>query len=200
MPEATIRGFIERKQDWIYKHWRQRQHTVQPARQYVTGDVLPFFGKDLPIILTETNKVDIARLYFVENEFHIFAPPRYLASKRVKDLKPQLVAWYMANSLAPLEKRTREFAKLIGSTCRSVRLKAVTSIWGSCSPEQDITYNWKLALAPQTVSDYVIAHEVSHLVYKHHQRSFWDCVRRFSPEYKFHIRWLKRHGRTLSLS
>lgn len=200
VPERAILNFIESKQDWIFKHYVAGHHArSQPRRTYVTGDTLPFFGKELKIVLNETGRVDKARIFFVDKEFHIMAPVEQAERERARQLKPQLVAWYMTRSLQYLKKRSQFFADRIEAKVAGVRLKEVTSIWGSCSADQYITYNWKLALAPRVISDYVIAHEVSHLIHKHHQRTFWECVRSFDPEYTKHVRWLKRYGNTLTL-
>jgi predicted metal-dependent hydrolase len=68
------------------------------------------------------------------------------------------------------------------------------SRWGSCSSKGTLSFNWRLVLAPHDVLDYVVVHEVCHLVEHHHGRDFWRLVERRRPQYRDSKRWLDEHG------
>jgi hypothetical protein len=82
---------------------------------------------------------------------------------------------------------------------KQIRIKDISSRWGSCSGAGNLNFNWKLALAPKEVSDYVIVHELSHLRYLNHSSDFWNEVEKFFPEYKKSKKWLKEYGYLLEL-
>jgi hypothetical protein len=73
------------------------------------------------------------------------------------------------------------------------------SMWGKCTGQGEITYNWKLVMAPPRIVDYVIVHELAHLHHLNHSRDFWDCVEKVIPDHKVRRKWLKDHGQTLMI-
>jgi predicted metal-dependent hydrolase len=76
---------------------------------------------------------------------------------------------------------------------RSFAVRGQTTRWGSCSARGQISLNWKLMAAPLEVIDYVIVHELAHLVHMNHSRRFWDLVGRFHPDWRSAKAWLSRH-------
>jgi predicted metal-dependent hydrolase len=71
--------------------------------------------------------------------------------------------------------------------------------WGSCSSEGTINYNWKAIMTPVSVIDYVIAHELGHLKYPHHQPEYWQALSSIVPDCKQRRDWLKRNGSLLTV-
>lgn len=82
---------------------------------------------------------------------------------------------------------------------QSIQLKHHISKWGSCSSKKEITISQQTLLAPLWVIDYVIVHELCHLVEMNHGKSFWHIVSKFYPQYKLAIKYLKEHSQNLSL-
>ena len=80
---------------------------------------------------------------------------------------------------------------------KSVRLKNNKSTWGSCSPGGDITISSRLLLAPLEILDYVIVHELSHLVVRGHSKKFWSVVEKAVPDYREKRKWLRKNGDSL---
>ena len=70
--------------------------------------------------------------------------------------------------------------------------------WGSCSSKKNLNFNWRLILAPQEILDYVVAHELCHLKYMNHSKSFWNMVEEQIPDYKKRRKWLKDNHYLLS--
>lgn len=81
----------------------------------------------------------------------------------------------------------------------AIRVKSLRASWGSCSSSRNISFNWKLALAPPEVLDYVIVHEICHLVHMNHSPQFWDLVEKVKPDAKVCKQWLKKNGVLLDL-
>lgn len=82
---------------------------------------------------------------------------------------------------------------------RSVKIKTLSSRWGSCGIHDDIHINWVLILAPAHVLEYVVVHELCHLRYRNHSAEFWQLVAEHLPDYQESRQWLKDHGRSLML-
>lgn len=86
------------------------------------------------------------------------------------------------------------FAPAMGVSYGKVRVKAMTSLWGSCSARGDLSFNARLLDAPPAVLDYVVVHELAHRRWRGHGRRFWDFVHRHCPDAREHRRWLRLNG------
>jgi predicted metal-dependent hydrolase len=96
-----------------------------------------------------------------------------------------------------LESRTREFAERVGANPRKVSVRDTASRWGSCSVARSISLSWRLILAPAFVLDYVVAHEVAHLLEMNHGPRFWKIVRGLVDDVKRPQAWLRKNGVSL---
>jgi hypothetical protein len=93
--------------------------------------------------------------------------------------------------------RAAHWAPQLGVTFGRVRVKDQRSLWGSCTPNGDLNFNWRLSLAPPEVLDYVVIHELAHRLEMNHSRRFWAHVARLCPEHRVHRRWLRKNGEAL---
>jgi predicted metal-dependent hydrolase len=71
--------------------------------------------------------------------------------------------------------------------------------WGSCSSNGILKFNWRLIFAPKDVIQYLVVHEIAHIVHMNHSKKFWDLVEKIYPEYKGPKTWLKNNGAKLHL-
>jgi hypothetical protein len=99
--------------------------------------------------------------------------------------------------MARFHARASYWAPLLGVTFGRVRVKDQRSLWGSCSPNGDLNFNWRLTLAPPEILDYVVVHELAHRLEMNHSPRFWAHVARVCPEHKARRRWLRKNGRAL---
>lgn len=104
--------------------------------------------------------------------------------------------------LAELKKRAREvflaraayYAPLVGVRCGRIAVRSQHSKWGSCSSKGNLNFNCLLLLAPAEALDYVVVHELCHMLEMNHSPRFWAQVERVLPDYKSARKWLKDHG------
>ena len=95
--------------------------------------------------------------------------------------------------------RTEYFSKQLNLYPNQIRIKSLRSRWGSCSSKKNINLNWKLIHTPLRVIDYVIVHELCHLVHMNHSKEFWNKVKSHIPDYKKDKNWLKEYGNFIEL-
>lgn len=93
--------------------------------------------------------------------------------------------------------RASLWAPRLGVTFGRVRVKDQRSLWGSCSREGNLNFNWRLTLAPAEVLDYVVVHELAHRLEMNHSRRFWAHVETLVPDHRAHRRWLRKNGEAL---
>ncbi len=93
--------------------------------------------------------------------------------------------------------RCRYFSELTGYRPVSVSISSARSRWGSCGAKGTINFSWRLAMAPPEVIDYVVVHELVHLIERNHSARFWRRVAEIIPDHKLHRRWLRENGHLL---
>jgi predicted metal-dependent hydrolase len=87
-----------------------------------------------------------------------------------------------------------EEAGQLGVAYRRIRIGGQRTLWGSCSPGGTLSFNWRLVLAPAAVFDYVVVHEVCHLLVPNHSQRFWALVEERRPHWREQRAWLREHG------
>ncbi|WP_051640755.1 M48 family metallopeptidase [Thiomicrorhabdus sp. Milos-T2] len=107
-----------------------------------------------------------------------------------------LEAFFKQQAESYLIPQTQIYAKVMGLTYQSVTVKGYKSRWGSCYSDGRIQFNWRLMQAPQWVVDYVIVHELAHLIHANHSKAFWQVVETSYPQTKAAKQVIKQHGRT----
>ena len=116
------------------------------------------------------------------------APILDLASLTLTEKQGRRLARYAITETARLE------AARIGVSFRRISIRDTRSRWGSCSTTGTLSFSWRLALAPRSVLDYVVVHELCHLRHHDHSRRFWALVEDVRPTYRDDRRWLDDHG------
>lgn len=107
---------------------------------------------------------------------------------------------YIAAAKEYFPKRTAYFRELTGGSYNRITIRDQKTRWGSCSARGTLSFNWRLMLAPPTIADYVIVHELCHLTYMNHSAAFWKKVESVYPDYHNARKWLKEHGHELIVS
>lgn len=105
--------------------------------------------------------------------------------------------WLIAEARRDLLAASEKYAATMSVRIRRVSVRDQSARWGSCSSSGDLSYSWRLVLAPPHVLDYVAAHEVAHLRHMDHSPRFWRLVLTHCPDAQRAKRWLKRHGAEL---
>ena len=123
-----------------------------------------------------------------------------VVSGAAEHLARRLGDWLRREAHALLEARTRQKAACIGREVARVFVRDTRSRWGSCARDGRVHYSWRLVFAPDFVLDYVVAHEVAHLVYMSHGPRFRALVERLTPRRAEAEAWLRVHGAALLLT
>ena len=98
-----------------------------------------------------------------------------------------------------IPKRVAYYHAMTGGTYKRISIRDQKTRWGSCSSKGTLSFNWRLMLAPPTVLDYVVVHELCHLNNMNHSKAFWQAVETVYPDYRNARKWLKDHGSELTL-
>lgn len=167
--KAAIEAFLAEKTGWIQKH---------------LAPFLEMYGSQFP---GETGNSESGKRSGMEKKYGepltAFTPEELMMfAQKAKELIPERAAWYAAQ---------------MGVTYHRITIRAQKTRWGSCSTKGNLNFNCLLVLAPPRVLDYVVVHELCHLLEMNHSLRFWAAVARVMPDYKEQRQWLRAHEREL---
>lgn len=191
---------IREKAEWIKKTLSRFAPAKKASKKrFVDGEKHLYFGEEYPLVITPTSGIATPRLNFLYNQFEVKIPSHHSPIVQRRELKEAMLRWYLDNGKRIISEKVIHFTKVLGVSYNRIVLKKVSSIWGSCSRKNNLNFNRKLIMAPHEVVDYVVIHEVCHLVHHHHRQSFWSLVRSIDPKFKDHISWLKKNQYLLTI-
>jgi len=196
LPTAEIERLIREKAGWIRKKLQlhaEAQASHQP-KVFNDGETFSLAGKSLTLRI-EAGR----RSTSVEGDRLVARLPSYEPARRERLVRRQLIDWYKQQALAHFGKRAAHFAAIIGKHPKQLTIKGYKSRWGSCHRDGRICFNWRLAMAPPSVIDYVVVHELCHLVHHNHSPAYWRLIESVLPEYRQARQWLKLNSLSLDL-
>lgn len=101
---------------------------------------------------------------------------------------------YIETARSIFTQKAAYYARLIGVTYGRISIREQKTRWGSCSAKGNLNFNWKLALMPEEILDYLVVHELAHRVEMNHSPAFWAVVAEEIPDYKTRREWLRQNG------
>jgi predicted metal-dependent hydrolase len=189
LSDDEVRRIIEAKRQWIFEkqgHPQKYKERTPPGKEVVNGESAPYLGRDYRIQVrdTDSGQVEFVRQFLV--------PPARQAKRR-----EVLKEWYIAEAKEKILRRVQQHAQELGVEFSSARIVDNRYRWGSCTVGDSVNFNWRLIKAPMFVIDYVIVHELAHLIEGNHTPEFWSIVRANTPTMEKAKDWLKEHGQML---
>lgn len=188
--DDEVRRIVDAKRQWILGKLRSSQKYEDrlhpPGKEVVSGESAPFLGRDYRIEITETESGG------VEFEQGFLVPPAKQPRRR-----EVLRDWYIGEARNRILSRAEQHARELGVEFTNARIVDNRYRWGSCTVGDSVNFNWRLIKAPMFVIDYVIVHELAHLIEPNHTAAFWSIVRAKTPTMEKAKTWLKEHGQVL---
>lgn len=182
--EKKAVDFVITNQNWIIE---KLEHIVS-SKKFETGDIISLFGQELTIWHMPQARSGV---HIVEDKLIVSGEESFLHRRTLDFIKKMAkIKFYDLSKIK---------AEQIGCKLNSVVIKDTKTRWGSCSSKNNINYNWRIALAPHFVFEYLVSHEVAHLKHQDHSKAFWNTVKELDPNYINGKNWLKNNGKTLYL-
>jgi len=195
--DADGLAFVRDKQEWILQTIAKHKHHANEIvpKRYEEGELFQFLGNDYPLRICLAKKASVQLL---NDSLYVSIKASTKTDKSAR-IKKVLWQWYQDQAIKILTEKTNTLTAKIGRECQGIQLRRTKSKWGHCTSEGFIQFNWQIIAAPEEVVDYLVTHEVSHLVHANHGLRFWRHVERLFPNYKTHQTWLKLNGHTLTV-
>jgi predicted metal-dependent hydrolase len=182
--EREAQAAIRELSPWIERRWQEvgRARAALAAR----GDTVPYLDRVLSLVF------EPSRLRAHRRGDTLFVPDG-------EESKPAIERWYRRAARQEVTQRLDQACAITGTPYTQLTIRGQRTRWASCSRSGAMSFNWRLLLAPESVLDYVVWHEVCHLQVMDHSPRFWRLVARYCPDHRAQSAWLRRHGATLVL-
>ncbi len=189
MSDKKINDFVEEKQNWIKEKLAIVNKTNNKFEGVINNREFLLYGNKYTLVLADVKRIE------TNDNFQIVVPKKTEPEKILKQLK----AWYKKIAKKILQDRLKFVEERIRLKSNSMRINDSKGRWGSCNTMGIISFNWRVILLPPQIIDYVIVHELCHLVEMNHSKKFWELVQRFLPNYAVCKKAIKEYGILLSL-
>jgi hypothetical protein len=198
LSQRDIIGFVEKKSDWVRKKL-DLNHEMQeklPPREFNPGEKLLYLGEVYSLEVRERRHAGVS---CKKDKILVSIRPWTPERLRALFVRRELIIWYAEMAQIKLIERVTHFMGRVGAKPTAVRVKDLRSRWGSCSTRGVLNFSWYIIMAPPPVLDYLVVHELCHLVHRNHSAEYWKLVETHLPGHREKRKWLRENGRFLTL-
>jgi len=184
--DSEIRKLVTRKSKWIIKTKQKVEQKISKVtkKDFKTGESFLFLGRKYNLVVINDGDYPL----FFNNE-------SFLLSKEYHNYAREIfIQWYKEQACTIIKERASYYSNLSGLRYNKIGITNAKRRWGSCSAKNNLNFSWRLIMAPLSVIDYIIIHELAHIKEKNHSKKFWHFVESILPNYKNQDRWLKENG------
>jgi len=195
-----IEKFIAEKRIWIYQKLARKKalNREKPKREFVNGQGFLYLGRSYRLKFVDNSEIKPGRSSKAA-PLRLWRDHFELAQSEKANARNHFVSWYRKQIKNQLKERIPRYDKRIGVTIKDVRISDLGHRWASCGRNGVVNFNWRSVMAPVWVFDYILVHEMVHMIERGHTDRFWHLVTRVIPDYEEHVRWLNENGADLDL-
>ena len=190
IPASKIHTFTSGKAEWIYNHTKGSDRPQAPVRRYCDGEIWPWYGKNIKLrILSGTKPWAEVK----GEELFVTIPPDVTPAIRSLLIRKILIQFFKISLHEYTIPFVMRFAGKFSVPVPVVKIHGQETKWGACT-SRSVIFNLKLCMAPPDIIEYVVAHELCHLVHPDHSQRFWGALREVMPDYQERRVYLKKNG------
>ena len=198
-PDRQVEAFVRKKAAWILHHSVQASLTAAP-RRFISGETLPYLGRNLRLIVNNTPEVRTPQVRFDHWRFHVEAPYDLIGPERLDRIRRAFINWYRARAAHRLPTRIDQWLPHFPTKIQpKVLIRDQRLRWASCAPDGTLRFNWRVMMLKPALIDYIVVHELAHLTIKSHATPFWNLVTQTMPDAQTRRQHLKEAGMFLPL-
>jgi predicted metal-dependent hydrolase len=196
LTEDQIERLVLKKTSWIKQKLHiQSSIQVPRSKEFIAGEAFSYLGRTYRLRILEGESG--ARL---KNGYLEVTLPRSLEdSEQHLAIRRSIIRWYQDHAHERLQTKTIRFKNILGVEPKKIVIKDFKTKWGSCSQNGEVSFNWRIVMAPNRVMDYIVVHELSHLINHDHSVAFWKNLRNVIPDYELDKDWLRVNSQHLFL-
>ena len=190
LDENEIEKYIYKKRFWIWEKLAIKKSTTEEMyeKKFISGESFSYLGRNYRFQIVEDNE-DLK----LKNGWFILSKKKQVKAKEI------FKNWYSNHLKIKIDERLELICKNAEIDKPNFKIMELGFRWGSCTKEGSLNFNWKIAMAPISVIDYVIIHEIVHLKIHTHNEKFWKEILKLMPNYLEKKDWLRLNGYVLDL-
>ena len=195
LSDGRVRELITKRTPWIKTKLKEVfERPIVKPKEYVSGEAFAYLGRNyrLKIVVGDEPSIKLKGGY-------IRATVLKADKTAQATIRSMLVSWYRQHAETRLGEKTDRLAKIVGVQPNSITVKDYKSRWGSCSKSGDISYNWRIILTPHRIVDYVVVHELCHMLEHNHSDRYWRHVKQYVSDWRECRDWLRAESSSLSI-
>jgi predicted metal-dependent hydrolase len=190
--DSILTTFLKNKHKWIIRTYRYyKKFNSNFGTKYDDGFYINYLGQKYKVDLVK-DVINSTRVSSSLNKitFHL---------RNKKYYKKYIKEWYLSQTSIIINERIAIFTRLMNVNYTSIKIKDNSTRWGSCSNKGRLNFSLYLIAFPIDIIDYVIVHELAHLIEFNHSKKFWDVVSKIDPYYKEKVNYLKKNSNLVIL-
>jgi len=188
--EEEIEKYIYKKRLWIWEKLAIKKSANEDIfeKKFISGESFSYLGRNYRLQIIEGN-----------NDLKLKSGWFILGKRKQSKAKEIFKDWYSVHLKNKIEERLELICNEKRIEKPTFRIMELGFRWGSCTKEGSLNFNWKIAMAPLSIIDYVILHEIVHLKEHTHNEKFWKEILKLMPNYLEKKEWLKINGYMLDI-
>ncbi|MDH7511994.1 MAG: SprT family zinc-dependent metalloprotease [Clostridiales bacterium] len=201
LSNEEIRELVQKKAGWIQKKqaYFRELRKLHPEKEYVSGEQVLFLGRKYRLKVIEKEDGPISELMLMGRRITISINKDMPEEKRKEIIREALTKWYYSRATEVILQRAKRYSQLLNLAPKKIIVRNQQKRWGSCSKNGALRFNWRISMAPVSIIDYVVVHEICHLKQKNHSSDFWRQVALVLPDYKKRRQWLRENLASLEI-
>ncbi len=194
--EEKIKEITRSRASWIIEKQEEIKEISEPPleKEFLSGEKLQYLGRRYRLQLIEKDEREDVSVSLKKGKFLVKIPEGLDDKKRRKIVREALLEWYYEHAENKLKERVKRYKDQVGVEPSAVKVKQQQKRWGSCTKNKELLYNWRIVMAPMSIVDYVVVHELCHLKEDNHTDRFWRILKSVIPDYEDRKEWLRVNG------
>ena len=188
LTKPQIEKVIEGKRRWIYKNLAEWQdlNATRTERKFVNGEGFLYLGRSYRLKLVAKQGEPLV----LKDGYFCLRTALRTSDKAITAFRD----FYRDKGFIRINERVSYFQVRMGVEPKSVKILDLQNRWASWTPGGNINFHWKCMMAPMTILDYIVVHELAHLLFPNHSAQFWNEVDKMMPDFQERKEWLRGHG------
>jgi len=189
--DKEIEETVKKKEYQIFKNLADQEELNRSRvnREIVNGQSYLYLGRNYRLKIENSTSESL----ILKNGYFI------LKMSEKENAFDHFKSFYKRKGLPRIKERVEYFRKKMGVQPNKVVVMELKNRWASCTKQGNLNFHWKSVMAPLSVLDYIIVHELAHLIHMNHTKAFWNEVDKVIPDYRKREEWLKRNGASMDL-
>ncbi len=191
LSSSDVKTAIEKKRSWLGEKLSEIDKIKEKKREkeFVSGEGFSYLGRSYRL------KVLKDSVLFVKangRRLEVHAPESIQEDEN--KIREAIVSWYFNRAEEKLTERARRYEGKVDVSFKGVKIKDQEKRWGSRTKNRTLLFNWRIMMAPLSIVDYVVVHELCHLKFNNHSKKFWKLLCSVLPDYQERKKWLEKNG------